>query len=235
MIKIEKLQSLVLLLIIFLLSSTVYAQKINQYDGNKKRTGKWMKFYPNKKIRYEGQFQNGKEIGVFKFYDRNSLGTPSIIKNFKADTDSVFTQFFTIKGILQSEGNFIGRQRVGKWTYYFPNKKKMSVENYKAGVLHGELINFYPNGQITEKTIYKDGLKNGPSLKFSSDGDILEEVNYVNNVLEGPAKYYDVKGNLKETGSYKNGKRVGKWEYYLDGEVVTKKKKSTYKKKNKKK
>jgi hypothetical protein len=39
-------------------------------------------------------------------------------------------------------------------------------------------------------------------------------------------------GNLKETGSYLAGKRIGKWEYYLDGEVASdedlKKKKSNF-------
>ena len=44
--------------------------------------------------------------------------------------------------------------------------------------------------------------------------------------------------NLKEKGIYKDGKRVGKWEFYLDGEIasdeeIKKKKTFTKKKQNK--
>ena len=34
------------------------AQKINQFDKNKKRTGIWKKYYSNKRIRYVGRFLN---------------------------------------------------------------------------------------------------------------------------------------------------------------------------------
>lgn len=216
----------------FLGLQPMFSQEINQFDSNKQRTGVWKKYYKNNRIRYEGQFKNGKEVGTFKFYDISSSNHPIIIKKFRESSDSVFTQFFTTKGLLQSEGYFIGRKRVGKWSYFFPTRKKMSEENFKDGSLNGTVINYYPNGKITEKSQYKNGMKHGKSLQFTSDGSILEEVNYENGKLNGPAKYYDIKGQLKEQGTYKNGKRIGQWEYYLDGEVVTKKKKSTYKKQN---
>jgi hypothetical protein len=42
-------------------------------------------------------------------------------------------------------------------------------------------------------------------------------------------------GTLKETGIYIDGKRVGKWEYYMDGEILTddekKKNKATFRRK----
>lgn len=233
MIKVKNLICCWILVFSFLGLHPMFGQKINQFDSNKKRTGVWKKFYPNNRIRYEGQFKDGKEIGIFKFYDITSSNHPIIIKKFRENNDSVFTQFYTTKGILQSEGYFINRKRVGKWTYFFPTKKKMSEEHYKDGELHGFVINYYPNGKITEKTAYMMGVKHGTSLQFTSDGDILEEVNYKEGKLHGLAKYYDVKGKLKEQGNYAEGKRVGKWEYYLDGEVLSKKKKSTYKKQNK--
>ena len=235
MLKLEKLFVVCFLSAFFLMSDATFGQKINQFNDKNQRIGEWRKYYPNNRIRYEGQFKNGKEAGIFKFYDQSSSQHPTIIKKFKPDTDSVFTQFYTVRGQLQSEGVFVGKKREGKWVYYFPSKKKMSIENYKSGLLEGELINYYPNGKITEKTQYKNGKKEGISLKFSSDGDILEEVNYQNDRLHGEAKYYDTKGQLKEQGIYQFGKRFGKWEYYLDGEVVNKQKKKKFKKQKRKK
>ena len=219
----------------FFISNTTQAQKINQFNSNKKRTGVWKKYYPNKRIRYVGTFKNGKEVGVFKFYDITTSEHPVILKTFFETNDSVFVQFFNTKGKLQSEGVLDGKKRVGGWQYYFPNGEIMSEENYKNGKLDGELLNYYPNGQVTEFTEYKNGLKNGVSRKYSSKGILIEEVFYKNGKPNGLAKYFELNGDLKETGHYKDGKRIGKWEFYLDGEIATEKdkknNKSTYSRK----
>ena len=49
------------------------AQNINQFTKDKKRTGVWKKYYSNNRIRYVGSFVNGKEVGVFKYYDISAL------------------------------------------------------------------------------------------------------------------------------------------------------------------
>ena len=204
----------------FFMNETIIAQKINQFDDNKQRTGVWEKKYANNKIRYSGAFRNGKEIGVFKFYDISSSQFPVIIKTYSNESSSVLVQFYSLKGKLQSEGYFINKDRIGAWIYYFKDGKKMSQEFYKEGKLEGKLVNYYPNGKATEISFYKNGLKDGTSQKFSSKGILIEEVTFKNGTLNGIAKYFELNGELKETGSYLKGKRTGKWEYYLDGEVA---------------
>lgn len=215
----------------FFMSKNVNAQKINQFDVNKKRTGIWIKYHPNKRIRYKGQFLNGKEVGVFKFYDITDSKNPIAIKTFSNTSDSVSVSFFSLKGNLKSKGYFIDKKRVGLWKYFFANGKMMSKEFYIDGKLQGELINYYPNGKPAEISLYKNGLKNGISQKYSSKGILIEEVNFENGKPNGLAKYFELTGLLKEKGIYKNGKRFGKWEFYLDGEVATdkdQKKKKTF-------
>ena len=204
----------------FFMNETIIAQKINQFDDNKQRTGVWEKKYANNKIRYSGAFRNGKEIGVFKFYDISSSQFPVIIKTYSNESSSVLVQFYSLKGKLQSEGYFINKDRIGAWIYYFKDGKKMSEEFYKEGKLEGKLVNYYPNGKATEISFYKNGLKDGTSQKFSSKGILIEEVTFKNGTLNGIAKYFELNGELQETGSYLKGKRTGKWEYYLDGEVA---------------
>jgi antitoxin component YwqK of YwqJK toxin-antitoxin module len=226
-----------MILVGFLLISTVFfAQKINQYDENKQRTGVWKKYYENQKIRYEGQFKNGKEIGVFKFYDESTSQQPISIKKFSEKTDSVAVEYYLKDGKLQSKGFFIDKNRVGKWQYFFQDGKIMSEEFYQKGKLEGKLVNYYPNGKPTEITYYKNGLKHGISQKFSSDGILIEEVTFENNVLNGIAKFFELNGNLREKGIYKDGKKLGKWEFYIDGEITDekeKKKENEYKKNEK--
>jgi antitoxin component YwqK of YwqJK toxin-antitoxin module len=197
------------------------AQKINQFNNNKKRTGVWKKYHPNKKIRYTGQFKDGTEIGVFKFYDATTSKKPVIIKTFFKNSDSLFVKFYTIKGAIKSEGALKGRKRVGSWKYFHSNGALLSEENYKNGELHGVQLVYYAKGQITENSQYKNGLLEGVSSKFSSKGILIEEVTYKNGLLNGLAKFFELNGNLRETGVYKDGKRDGNWDYYLDGEIAS--------------
>lgn len=221
MINIKRLFLIVTFFACFFMSVDFNAQKINQFNKNKKRTGIWKKYHSNKKIRYTGAFKNGKEIGIFKFYDISNSKTPVIIKNFSKTSDSVFVQFYKLSGKIESKGYLINRKRVGNWQYFYPNGKIMLKENYKVGKLHGKQLIFYPDGTITETSFYKSGLKDGITSKYSSKGILIEEIAYKNNKPNGVAKYFELNGNLKETGSYKNGKRVGKWEYFMDGEIAT--------------
>jgi antitoxin component YwqK of YwqJK toxin-antitoxin module len=202
-------------------SQVCNAQKINQFNENKKRTGVWKKNHPNKKIRYTGQFKDGKEIGVFKFYDATNSKRPVIIKTFFKNSDSLFVKFYTIKGMIKSEGALKGRKRVGSWKYFHSNGALLSEENYKNGELHGAQLVYYAKGQITESSQYKDGLLEGVSSKFSSKGILIEAVTYKNGTLNGLAKFFELNGNLRETGVYKDGKRDGNWDYYLDGEIAS--------------
>lgn len=231
MLNIKRLSFVFVFFACFFTSKECNAQKINQFNANKQRTGPWKKYYPNKRIRYTGQFVNGKEVGVFKFYDITDSKNPTIIKKFSATSDSIDVSFYTVSGVLKSKGVFIGKKRVGEWKYFFTDGKLLSKEFYVDGKLDGELINYYPNGKPAEISIYKFGLKNGLSQKYTSKGILIEELMYRKGKPNGVAKYFELTGLLKEKGVYKDGKRVGKWEYYLDGEMASdedNKKKKTF-------
>ena len=225
MLKIKRLISLSLLFFVFFGLSSMEAQRINQFDKNKKRTGIWKKYHSNKRIRYVGKFINGKEVGTFRYYDITTSKHPTIIKEFSATSDSAYVRYFTLRGKLRTKGSMIGRKRVGKWIYYFPKGKLFSEEFYVDGKLEGELKNYYENGKTLEITQYSNGMKNGFSKKYSDQGVLIEEVNYKNNVLDGMAKYYELNGDLKEEGIYRNGKRYGKWQFYIGGKKATQKEK----------
>jgi len=223
MINIKRVFFILLLFTCFFTSKEFNGQEFNQFNSNNERTGVWKKYYSNKRIRYIGEFKNGKEVGVFKFYDITSSKHPVVIKTFFENSDSLFVQFFTLSGKIETEGVINGRKRVGNWKYFYPDGILMSEENYENGQLDGPQIIYYQDGQVTEFSSYKKGLLDGISSKYASNGVLIQEITYKKGKLNGLAKYFELNGKLKETGSYKNGLRVGKWEYYMDGEIASEK------------
>ena len=215
--------SKILVCVLFFSQNLVFSQKINQFDKEGRRTGVWKKNYKNGHIRYRGQFEKGKEVGVFKFYSIQSSKYPNIVKEFSKTNDTAKVNFYSLNGTLKSKGKMFRKDRIGEWLYYFPNGDIMSKESYENGKLEGFVKNFYANGKLTEVTQYKEGKKNGVSKVYSENGTILEIVNYKKGKLNGEGKYYDLKGALKEKGLYRNGKRYGKWEFYINGKLSKKK------------
>ena len=208
------------LLIIFLVSfsATVFSQeKVNQLDAQGKRTGIWKKYYNNKRIRYEGTFEAGKEVGTFKFYSEVSSNYPVIIKEFSSNSNIAKVSFYTVKGILLSKGEMNGKNRVGMWLYFHDDGKTlMSEENYENGVLNGSSTTYYKSGKVTETKFYKEGKLHGNLKRFSSDGILLDDVFYEEGKLNGPAKYYNSKGKLILSGDYKDDLKVGEWVNFKD-------------------
>ena len=225
MINIKRLLVIGLFISCFFYGNAIYAQRYNQFDKNKKRTGVWKKYYPNKRLRYIGTFKDGKEVGTFKFYSMSFSRNPEATKLFHKNSDSVTVNYFFDNGKRKGKGMLLGRKKVGKWIYYYKKGGLFSEENYIDGKLSGKsIIYFKSNGKIAEEAGYKEGLLHGHVKNFSDKGVLLEDVIYKDGKPNGVAKYYELNGNLKETGVYKNGIRVGKWEFYLDGEQVNEKK-----------
>ena len=226
MINIKRLFFVALFFSCFLCVSTLEAQRYNQFDKNKKRTGVWKKYYPNKRIKYIGTFKDGKEVGTFKFYSMSFTRIPEAIKMFHKNSDSVTVTYFYDKGKLKGKGMLYGRKKVGKWIYYYKKGPVFSEEFYVDGKLSGKsIVYFKSNGKVAEEATYKNGVLHGHSKNFSDKGVLIEDVIYKNGKANGLARYFELSGGLKERGVYKNGIRVGKWEFYLDGEIVDAKKK----------
>lgn len=195
---------------------------INQLDKNGKFHGKYRKLHSNGNLRYEGTFQHGKEVGVFKFYAVTGEKNPIAVKEYNTKNDSIKVAFYSNSGKLQSNGVMLGKNRVGKWQYYFSDGKTLlSVENYKDDLLDGPMIVYFKNGKTTEISNYKAGKLHGNKKRFSDDGFIVEDLTYVYGTVHGPAKLYDEKGELYGKGNYENGLKTGTWEFKINGEWIS--------------
>ncbi len=218
-------RSLLFFLILLVSGTSMAQEKINKLDAQGRRTGVWKKYYDNKNIRYEGQFEAGKEIGVFNYYGELNSKHPNLVKTFSEGSDTAQVNFFYDDGKLQSEGSMKGTNRIGKWLYYNTDGKTIvSEENYENGLLNGISNTYFAPGKIAEVLTYKNGVLHGNVLRYSSEGILLDDLQYEKGKLHGPAKYYNIAGKLVRKGFYENDEKVGNWEYFENGEPISAKK-----------
>ena len=203
--------------------SSIYAQEaVNGFDADGKRHGTWQKTYEgNTNVRYEGQFEHGKEVGRFTYYANNPKKLLVATRDFKPGSDEVLVTYYASNGNIMSQGVMTGKEREGEWKYFHKNSKVvMNIENYANGKLHGTYETFYKNGQLIESVHYEHGLRNGKSFTYYPNGKKSGEFVYNNDKLHGEVKYYDVEGRPTSEGRYKNDKRVGIWKFYKEGNLV---------------
>ena len=173
-------------------------------------------------MRYEGAFEHGKEVGLFKFYKlfkKKSL--LSATKQFNLDDNSAYVQFLSSRGKIISEGKMVGKTYVGEWKYYHKNSTKvMTTEAYTTeGQLTGKRLVYYNNDQLAEEANYVNGVLEGISKWYSLKGVVLKEFIYKQGELDGISKVNNGKGELLVEGYYKSGKKVGIWKYYENGQL----------------
>ena len=227
-----------LFIMLLFLSGTICAQEINQFDSNDQRHGKWSKnFEGTDQLRYEGQFDHGKEVGLFKYY--RLVGKKSKLaatKTFDAVDNSAQVKFLSLRGKSISEGKMVGKLYVGKWVYYHKNSDViMTIEHFdQNGQLDGKKKVYYDNGQVAEEIDYVHGKIHGTSKYYSLEGVLIKSYVYENDELHGMSKHFDGDGTILIEGRYKRGKKTGVWNYYENG-VVVKEKDFTYVPKYKKK
>src|SRR5690554_241977 len=149
-----------IIVLLFLVLPTVFvAQNINQLDENGKRHGVWKKNFDNTNvIRYEGEFNHGKEIGLFKFYKNiNMAAVLTATKEFNVKDDVADVTFYASNGKVISKGKMRGKDYIGEWIYYHKDAKQELRQDNKNSKeeWNGEGWVNYNSGQLAEKLEYK--------------------------------------------------------------------------------
>ncbi len=221
LIVLQKIITMRFVITLLILASQALTAQINQTDAQGRKHGLWRGVYEeSKRPRYEGNFENGKEVGIFKFFDDTKAGTVIATRDFSRQPGAAYTIFYDQKNNKVSEGNVVGKQYEGKWVYYHRQSPTiMSVEHYKNGKLHGLRQVFYPDGKIAEEINYDGGQKTGIYKKYAQSGVVLEEATYEKDTLHGPAIYRDPSGKVVSQGNYKNGGKHGMWTITEEGKT----------------
>lgn len=226
-----KINFLLVISFLFTTSIIVSQNEFNQFDSQGKRHGVWKKTYEGStQTRYEGEFNHGKEIGIFRYYCDDCGKAPVVTKTFNDQDNTAQVVYLTKKGKVISKGIMEGKNRIGEWVYYHKKSSGiMTKEFYVNGKLDGLKTTYYLNQKITEEIAYKLGIKEGINNYYSPEGVLLKKLFYKNDQLEGQAYYYDANGKVLIEGKYKNGKKNGLWKYYKTGKFL---REETYPKKS---
>ncbi|MEE9349078.1 MAG: hypothetical protein V3U80_03460 [Flavobacteriaceae bacterium] len=228
------MSKLILILTFILSLQTVIAQN-NNIDTNEKRHGIWKKTYKSGNIRYQGEFNHGKEIGIFKFYKNVASSKPYIIKEYNNSNTEAIVKFYSSKGVLETLGSMNGKNRIGRWEYYHKDGITIRIiENYLNGKLNGKYTSFYENKKPSIEAHYKNGKLDGLYKRYAVLGHVYQELTYSNGTLNGKAIYHDREsGDIIKSGQYINDEKVGTWQIYIDGIASETKEIKPYLKKNK--
>lgn len=212
-----------ILLIVFAIFN-LNAQDFNKLDEKGKKHGLWKGYHEeSKRLRYEGVFEHGKEVGMFKFFDDTKVNSVIATREFNPKDNSCYTIFYNQKGSKVSEGKLVNRLYEGEWKYYHLDSPAiMTTELYSKGQLNGARKVYYIGGAIAEETNYKNGKKEGAYKKYAENGIALEEANYKNGEYNGAAVFKDVNGAITAKGNFTNGKKTGIWEFLENGKMVKK-------------
>lgn len=207
------------IIVSLLISFSVFAQDVNKVDANGKKHGLWKGIYEeSKRVRYEGTFEHGKEVGMFKFFDDTKAGTVISTREFNSNDNSCYTIFYNQNKNKVSEGKLVNKMFEGEWKYYHQDSTTiMTLEQYRNDKLNGIRKVFYKSGQIAEESNYKEGIRNGVYKSYAENGVVLEESNYNNGEYDGQAIYRNVDNQIAAQGFYKKGKKVGMWKMLEKG------------------
>ena len=200
--------------VLFLLTSSLFSQEYNKLDSNGKKHGLWKGVHEeSQRPRYEGTFDHGKEVGIFKFFDDTKAGTIIAKREFNAKDNSCYVIFYNQQSMKVSEGKVVDKKFEGEWKYYHFNLPAiMTLEFYKNGKLEGVRKVFYKSGTIAEETNYKNGIKEGIYKSYAENEVVLEESKYKNGIYEGDAIFRTPDNKIASQGVFKNGKKVGIWK-----------------------
>jgi len=184
-------------------------------DGS--RHGKWIEYYPSKKIRSQGVYKNNQKDGLWTFYFDN--------------------------GQTQQTGNYANGKLSGNWKWYHKNGILLLDENYSFGLQDGESIEYSEEGLVVDSGSYSQGYKEGEWItrvgdmilkgnyvmdqkdglwqQFYNTGGLFFEGRYVQGNADGKHIYYYPSGKILEERFYSEGQKVKSWiKYKEDGDML---------------
>lgn len=136
-------------------------------------------FYPDGKLKSQGQMKEKNRIGNWIYY-------------FK-DGKTKLSEETYHNGLL-----------TGDYKIYYVNGKLTEWSVYKNGELNGVSKRYTEEGVLVEEINYSDGKLNGEVKYYDNNGELLLKGQYINNISVGAWESYE-NGKLKDV-TYPNKK-----------------------------
>ena len=199
-------------LVLLCFSLTCTAQ--NKIDKQGLRQGHWIKTDKDGSRIFEGNFENGKEVGTFTYYYPD--GTVKMRNTFTEPGRYCKHEAYDKKGKLMATGFYNQKNRDGEWRFYNEKGKVVKIASYKMGIKEGAHIIFNANGDTAEISTWKDNHRDGRWWKrIGEKGWIAGR--YEKGLMQGRLAEYGNDGKIVREGNYKDGAKDGKYRYFENG------------------
>lgn len=204
-----------IVILTILCSGLVNISAQNQLDEQGRKTGPWKVEYDNGKTLYEGEFREGKPVGLMlRYYDSGALRARM---TFDPDGERSYAEMFYKNGKKAAEGRYIKQDKDSVWTYYSQHEENIRMrEAYISGKLDGISYRYYPSGQVSEEVSWVGNSREGSWKQYFEDGSLRLHGLYQNNMLNGPYLVYYGNGKLMMEGKLVDDLSEGTWSYYTE-------------------
>ncbi len=109
----------------------------------------------------------------------------------------------------------------GNWTIYFDQNNRIKDHmSYYDGKLNGYWLKFNNLGRVEQMEQYRNGVLHGELIKYYS-GTPFEFENYKNGEPHGVFKKYYPNQHMQQYAEFENGKLNGFWRSYNDEGKLT--------------
>ncbi len=215
------LKKLILLLLIFTLSSTqtftqeLFNKDINEVDAEGRRQGLWKVYDGNGNLKFEGNFKDNIPVGEFRYFYPN--GKTKAISFMYNNGKESRTRVYSKDGLLMAQGKYLDKQKDSIWLYYSDYDGVLVAEEiYENTEKAGIWKSYYNNGKVAEEVSYQEGEKNGPWKQYFTEGTIKLKAKYTDGKLEGLMVVYHLNGQVNLSGTYIRNFKDGTWMYFND-------------------
>ena len=187
-----------------------YMKNGDYYIGrwiNDKAQGFGRQYYPNKKLKYIGNFDNNEYNDYGVYFWENGERYEGFFRNSMA---TGIGKYYYINGDLY-EGDFVDNIKQGQGKYICSNG------NYFIGQWRNDMQNGYGEYYENDKVVYKgnlvDGMKNGYG-KYYEDGALKYKGNFYDDKYDGEGKLYD--SSSLYFGEWKSGQKNGNGKQFFN-------------------
>lgn len=100
------------------------------------------------------------EYSTLKIWEYSKNWTIKSVAFYKIDNPDIkdgYCKWYSPKGLLESEGNYIEGKKSGLWKSYDEDGALQYQEDYLEGKLHGKLISYYKDQAVKREEYYSKG------------------------------------------------------------------------------
>ena len=202
------------IIILSLLCLAFVCQAQNRVDNQGRRQGRWIKTDKDGSRIFEGEFKDGKEVGVFNYYYPD--GTLKMRNTFTDPGRYCSHEAYDSKGRLIAKGFYDQQNRDSVWLFYNEEGRLVKRAAYRMGIKQGTHVVFDSNGDTAEVTNWFDNRRHGRWWKRVGQRGYIT-CKYVNGGIEGRLVEYDDNGKMVREGFYKKGLKDGNNRLYENG------------------